>query len=137
MLYILKALEPICIPAKEIIYYELDEVNEIIFVEEGKYDVGYEINKVKKFKLRLTKNSVIGAFNVLFDRRQNFIYRAYTDCKGYFIRKIGWKKILNMYPEFKPILRKKVLFEFFFQVRKPIDRFKLQEIEKYNTRNDF
>lgn len=114
MISILKALEPICIDAKEIIYNELDEVNEIIFVEEGSYDIGYEINKIRKFILRISKNTVIGAFNVLFDRRQNFIYRTHSDCKGYFIRKTIWKKILVLFPEFLPILRKKVLFDFFF-----------------------
>ena len=30
---------------KEIIHYELEECDEILFVMSGKYNVGYEINK--------------------------------------------------------------------------------------------
>ena len=29
---------------------ELDECLEVLFVNEGKYDIGYEINKILKFK---------------------------------------------------------------------------------------
>ena len=45
MIAVLKRLEPIHYPAKHIIYNELDDVNEVIFIETGLYDIGYEINK--------------------------------------------------------------------------------------------
>ena len=46
MIEILKALEPRSIPENNLFYEELDEVNELLFIEKGKYDIGYEINKI-------------------------------------------------------------------------------------------
>jgi len=53
MIDILKNLEPRIFSPREVIYVELDEVNEILFIEQGEYDIGYEVNKTEKFKLRL------------------------------------------------------------------------------------
>ena len=53
MIDILKNLEPRIFSPREVIYVELDEVNEILFIESGEYDIGYEVNKTEKFKLRL------------------------------------------------------------------------------------
>lgn len=35
-----------------IIFEELDEINEVIFVQNGIIDVGFAINKLKKFAVR-------------------------------------------------------------------------------------
>ena len=69
MIDILGNLEPRKIDALETIYLELDEVNEIIFIESGEYKIGYEVNKIEKFKMRLGPNTVIGAFNICFNKR--------------------------------------------------------------------
>ena len=69
MIDILGKLEPRKFAARETIYYELDEVNEIIFIETGEYNIGYEVNKIEKFKMRLGPNTVIGAFNICFNKR--------------------------------------------------------------------
>ena len=53
MIEILKVLEPRQFLAKETINNELDEVNEILFIEKGEYNIGYEVNKTEKFKLRM------------------------------------------------------------------------------------
>lgn len=45
MIKILKSLEPRIFQRQETIYVELDEVNEILFIEQGEYDIGYEVNK--------------------------------------------------------------------------------------------
>ena len=37
-------------PQKQMIFNELDECLEIIFVEHGKYDYGYELNKKKIYR---------------------------------------------------------------------------------------
>ena len=92
MIEILKSLEPRIFGDREIIYVELDEVNEILFIEQGDYDIGYEVNKTEKYKLRLGQHTVIGAFNICFNKRQIFIHRTHTECKGYSIRKSNWKQ---------------------------------------------
>jgi hypothetical protein len=45
MMAILEALEPRKYLSQELISAELDEVNEILFIEKGEYKIGYEINK--------------------------------------------------------------------------------------------
>jgi hypothetical protein len=42
---IFKVLEPVCYKPKFFIYNELDDVNEVHFISEGHFCVGYEINK--------------------------------------------------------------------------------------------
>ena len=69
MIQILKSLEPRRFDKMEIIYLELDEVNELSFIEQGEYDLGYEVNKVEKYRMRLGSRTVIGAFNICFNKR--------------------------------------------------------------------
>ena len=95
MITILKALEPREFNANEIIYVELDEVNEVLFIQSGEYLIGYEVNKHEKFKLKMGAKSVIGAFNICFNKRQIFIHKTSTECKGYSIRKQKWKEIMD------------------------------------------
>ena len=69
MIRILIALEPRILYRNKVIYKELDEVNEILFIESGEYDIGYEINKKQHYKIRLGSKTVIGAFNLCFNKR--------------------------------------------------------------------
>jgi len=137
MIDILKTLEPRVFAARETINFELDEVNEILFIEVGEYNIGYEVNKTEKFKLRMGPNTVIGAFNICFNKRQIFIHRTHTECRGYSIRKSNWKRIMDDYPEFFSILKRKVLYEFITKIRKPIMAFKEKDIIHYDQRADF
>lgn len=137
MIDILKSLEPRIFAPREVIYVELDEVNEILFIEQGEYDIGYEVNKTEKFKLRLGQNTVIGAFNICFNKRQIFIHRTHTECKGNSIRKSNWKAIMDDYSEFFSILKRKVLYEYITKIRKPIMQFKEKDIVHYDKRADF
>ena len=41
---------------------ELDECPEILFVMDGKYDVGYQVNNVKYFRRQFGHSTVIGGF---------------------------------------------------------------------------
>lgn len=45
MLQLLQYLEPRHEDAGTILFQELDEINEVIFIETGECDIGYEINK--------------------------------------------------------------------------------------------
>ena len=66
MVEILKNMEARQYEAREIILKELEECNEIIFVQKGSYNVGYEINYKIKFRYRFGERTYIGAYNVLF-----------------------------------------------------------------------
>jgi adenosine/AMP kinase len=50
MTQIMQFLEISQILESEIIAKELDECNEILFVMDGKYDIGYEINKKIRYR---------------------------------------------------------------------------------------
>jgi len=45
MIQVLQNLEPVHYNQGKFLFTELDDVNEVIFIEEGFYDIGYEINK--------------------------------------------------------------------------------------------
>ena len=75
---ILKALEPIRFEPKGIISNIDEDVEEVIFIEQGVYDIGFNLNHMKRFKLRYGAKTVVGAFNVCFDKHQMFIYQTLT-----------------------------------------------------------
>ena len=79
----------------QIIYEELDEFNEVIFVMEGSYLVGYSINNKQEFLPEKQIRNVIGAYGVTFGKRSLFIYKTFENISGYFIRKNKWLEIID------------------------------------------
>jgi len=73
MIEFLKKLEPLKVEPKEVIKNELDEWSEIIFFTEGKYMVGYEINRKEICALIFENNPKrsyeIGAFGTTYNER--------------------------------------------------------------------
>ena len=65
MVEIMKALLPRRYFENDIIFEELQEVLEMTFVQRGKFHVGYEINKKRKYVVSLAEGKVIGEYNVL------------------------------------------------------------------------
>ena len=53
MINVLQQLEPVRYQSGEIIIYELDSVDSVHFTMEGKIDIGYEMNREVRYKLRL------------------------------------------------------------------------------------
>ena len=51
MINLLQKLEPRHFAAKEVIYQELDNADEIYFVMKGRFDVGYLLNRTAKYRL--------------------------------------------------------------------------------------
>ena len=74
MLDILSVLEPRQEMAKTVILNELDEVNEAIFFDKGKVNVGFEINRVMQFVLRQENSIMIGIYNISFNARSKFVF---------------------------------------------------------------
>ena len=62
-------LEPRHYIINEMIHEELDEVNEFLFILKGNFDIGYEINKKKFYRIKFGPNNVLGAFNLHFNLR--------------------------------------------------------------------
>ena len=93
----------------EIIYNELQDVDEIYFFEKGSIDLGYQVDGKKLFKLRFREFNVVGSFYATFDRKAMFITKSYTYCTGYFIRKLNWVATLVEVPEVARPLKNKIL----------------------------
>ena len=92
---IMYALEPIHTCSNTILFNELEEVDEVLFFTKGIHDIGYELNTEKIFVLRYENSNPLGAYNVTFDERSEYIYKTHTDCDGFFIRRNKWKVLLS------------------------------------------
>lgn len=69
MIKLLRHLEPRVFEPKEIIYQELDNADEMYFVMDGRFDVGYTINKTAKYRLQFGDRAVIAGFNMVYHKR--------------------------------------------------------------------
>ena len=117
MLSILRSLEPRIEKKDSIIFEELDDINEVVFIERGQVDIGYELNKKKKYVLRYQDKTLIGAYNCTFNVRAIFSYRAKTDCTGFTIRKYIWMKILNDFGEIGDHVKDIVKEDYFTNIK--------------------
>ena len=61
-----------------LIGHEMEECYEILFVDSGRYSVGYEINKRKYFKRQFGQSTNIGGFEICYYKRFMFFILAVT-----------------------------------------------------------
>lgn len=87
MMAILLKLEPRFCKADTILFYELQEIQEVLFVQKGFIEVGFEINRQKKFVIRFANKVIIGAYNCSVNKKTLFVYKCKTDVQGYMLRK--------------------------------------------------
>lgn len=124
MTQILSSLEPRRQNGDTIIYYELDDLVEVLFFNKGEVDIGFEINKRQKYVLRRSGNIIIADLGCTFNQNSEFIYRADTDCHGYSIRKNKWHNIINSdeYPELAIQLKSLIIQTYFYKLKIKIMR---------------
>jgi hypothetical protein len=60
-------LEPFREKGYTVLKEELDEFNEIMYVNKGKVVIGYEVNKEKRYCIQYTDKVVIGAYGITFN----------------------------------------------------------------------
>ena len=87
-------MEPRSQKGGQVIFEELAEVNEVIFFTKGSINIGFEINRDIKYVLRIDKDILIGAYNVVYNKRSRFNYKTCQNCEGYSIRRIYWKNFM-------------------------------------------
>ena len=112
MIDMLSSLEPRREAANVVIYDELDEVNEVIFINQGTYEIGFEMNRIQNFVLRYKDSNVIGAYGVTFNKRTLFLYKTVTTCQGFFIRRNAWRNLINEHVEISNHLKESVKKEY-------------------------
>ena len=94
MIKLMNKLEIRMYKKNEIIATEMDECLEVLFVENGFYKVGYQINNIHFYRRRFGMFTVIGGFQICYDRRFSFIFKASAELKGLAIRKEHFKELL-------------------------------------------
>ena len=114
---IMTYLEPHRAFDQEILFLELDDIEQIDFFLKGNIDFGYEIDNKRIFKLRFKNWNVIGASYATFNRKAMFICKTASVCTGFLIRKGSWQRILRQFPDISKSLKFKILREFYRQVK--------------------
>ena len=139
MTQLLKSLEPRQEDAFTMLFEELDEIREVIFIEKGECDVGYEINKKKKFVIRYSNATVIGGYNCTFNKRAIFCYRTKTLCEGYSVRKKKWMDLIDeeVFPNISKTLQENVKNDYLKNIKEKVLACKKKHIAKYHKRKDF
>ena len=87
MINLLQNLEPRFCLAGDCIFVEEEEVNEQIYVTNGLYTVGLEVNKKRHFNIKLKKKSIVGGYENMLGRNSEFAYKALHLVEGYSLRK--------------------------------------------------
>lgn len=137
MTIILTNLEVRHYDAGKLINQELDECLEVLFVMQGKYNIGYEVNKIKRYRRQFGPSTIIGGFQMCFHKRYLFTIQAQTDVKCYAIRKEKWFKIMLDFPDMYRIVKQKCFNFYFNQIFRPLIKQKQQDIEQFGERNDY
>ena len=76
MMTLIMHLEPIREFKHQIIINENEEMNQVTFITHGKVALGYEINKQKRYCLQFHNKCVIGAYEISFFKRSEYVYAA-------------------------------------------------------------
>lgn len=97
MIQLMNALELRTFKDNEIIANEQDEALEVLFIDRGTYDVGYEINKTAFYKRRFGPSTTIGGFQVCYRKRFSFVYKSHSNLRGLAVRKEKFIQIITQF----------------------------------------
>lgn len=87
MTEIMRKLEPRFENTKSILFNELDEFTEILFFTTGQIEIGFELNRKKHYVFRRKNDIILADHGCTFNMKSQFIYRTFSDCAGFSIRK--------------------------------------------------
>lgn len=91
-----------------------------MFVIKGEYLIGYTVNNIEHFALKLHDRTVIGDMSIMFRRRSEFMYKAitYIDCQS--IRKQAYYDIVENYHEYGMKIKAKTFNRYKDLIRRPV-----------------
>lgn len=100
--------------------------------------MGYELNKILVYGVRtpLGVPCTIGAYNITFNKRAIFVYRAYTEVEGYSVSKKAWKSILDEYPRVSKPFKKIVVADYTKNIKSKVMHQKKIHAQKLQMRKD-
>lgn len=124
---ILVRIEPVFIPQDTIIFRELEEISEVIFVLSGNVHVGFEVNRRTKFVVQFTDKALIGAFNCTFNKKTSFVYKSKSDVSGYMIRKEPWQSLMSDHGQISEFFTENIEYSYKRDIKDRV----MQEKHKY------
>jgi len=137
MRLILSGLEPRQEEINNILFHELDEFTEILFINSGMVDIGFEINRKKVYCIRKNNMVIIGDHGCTFNHQSYSIFKTKTVCKGFSIRKHKWLKILNTTSQvLVNQLKSRIITSYFYGTKLRMIREKKKYIKKISLRAD-
>lgn len=134
---LIQILEPRTFKKKQQILSELDECLEIYFVLRGSFEAGFSINNKKIYRLMYSQNKTIGAFNVVFNKRSQYLIRASSLMNCFGCRKRSFLNLLDLYPEFGRQLKIIIFSNYDRNFRKPLLKKKRDLIIALSQRKDY
>lgn len=137
MMNVMQNLEPRKYQKNDLILYDLEEVDEVIFVCSGQYGVGYLLNNQQYLSVKIGQKSVIGDHSVMFHKRSEFLYKALSDMDCYGLRKNKFYQIFDKYKEFSVKMRAKISESYQNNIRKNVLEHKEDTIEQIKRINKF
>ena len=93
MINLLLLIEPRAIKPNEVVFDELEQINEINFLMSGYVNVGFKINNKPKMVVRAKQGNIIGGYETVFNKRSCFIYKALTPGEAFMIRKMNYAQL--------------------------------------------
>lgn len=136
MMQILTHLEPRFEKMGTTIIDELEEFNEVLFIDNGTIFIGYQINKKRTFCISNKNRSVIGAYGCTFNQQALFIYYAKTNVSGFSIRKGNWIKIIKDFPQITKNFKRCIMLDYMSKIKSKCLLHKKKNEEKYAKRQD-
>lgn len=138
MLCLLRVLEPRREEKGVTLVRELDEFNEVYFFNRGIYEIGFEINHRCFFQLRYKNSNVIGAYGVTFNVRALFVYKTFSACEGFSIRKQNWiSEILEQNDTIMSVIKNSVKQDYETYVKRKLLQEKKKLIQRWMARSDY
>lgn len=100
MINFLLILEPRHFEPDAMIYREQEESEEMYFVTDGKYDVGYCINDIYRYRLQFGDRTVIGGYELCNRIRMNYNFKAHNMVECFSVRRKNWHALSEEYQHF-------------------------------------
>jgi len=90
----------------------MEQALEFYFVQQGRYNIGYEINKITRYRVQFGPRTVIGGFNVAFNIRHQFVMKAVDAMQCFAIRLNSWAKICESSLHFSECMKINFMYNY-------------------------
>jgi hypothetical protein len=111
------------------IYREQEESEEMYFVTDGKYDVGYCLNNKYKYRLQFGDRTVIGGYEMCNEIRINFNFKAHNTVSCFSIRRKNWFELKQEFFQFTQSLHYHFVVTYSNGILKPLHKMKTEEVK--------